>query len=483
VSRTTHLVAGVDGTLGRAVDRVVCSHHRRRLRRVGWEQALDGAPGGWADGYAPPRTGNRLEVLVDGAKALPRMAAEMERARSHVHVAGWFFSPEFTLTRSSHPTVLRNLLAELAERVDVRVLAWAGAPLPLFRPTRRQVGAMRDELRRGSRIRCALDGHERPMHCHHEKTIVVDDRLAFVGGIDLTLDAGDRFDSSTHPPRAELGWHDATTVIEGPAAADVADHFRLRWRETTGERLEAAVPAPAEGDLELQIARTVPNGVYRALPRGEFGILDSYLRALRSAQRLIYLENQFLWSQEIVEVLVAKLRDPPADDFRLLVVLPARPNNGADETRGQLSTLVAADDGAGRFLACTLYAHAGALCDPVYVHAKIGIVDDRWLTVGSANLNEHSLFNDTEMNVVCHDPALARATRLRLWSEHLELPQTELESAPAELVDRRWRPVAREQLERRQAGRPLTRRVVELPGVSRHSKRLLGPIDGLFVDG
>jgi PLD-like domain len=69
-----------------------------------------------------------------------------------------------------------------------------------------------------------------------------------------------------------------------------------------------------------------------------------------------------------------------------------------------------------RFLACTLYARAGSLVDPVYVHAKVGIVDDRWLTVGSANLNEHSLFNDTEMNVVTHDPGLARATRLRLWA-------------------------------------------------------------------
>ena len=473
----------VDRSLGRALDRAVSAHHRRRLRRVGWEHALDGGAGGWADGWAPPRPGNRLEVLVDGAEALPRMVAELERARSHVHLAGWYFSPEFALTRGPRPTVLRNLLAEMAERVDVRVLAWAGAPLPLFRPSRRQVRAMRDELRRGSRIRCELDCHERPMHCHHEKTIIIDDRLAFVGGIDLTHEAGDRFDSSAHPPRAELGWHDATTVIEGPSAADVAGHFRLRWHEATGEFLEPAAPVAADGGVELQIARTVPNGIYRALPRGEFGILDSYLRALRSAERLIYLENQFLWSQEIVEVLVGKLRNPPADDFRLLVVLPARPNNGADQTRGQLSTLVAADDGAGRVLACTLYAHAGGLVDPVYVHAKVGIVDDRWLTVGSANLNEHSLFNDTEMNVVTHDPGLARATRLRLWAEHLEAPPGELEAAPAELVDRRWRPVAREQLERRRAGRPLTHRVVELPGVSRHSKRLLGPVDGLFVDG
>src|SRR6478609_10515989 len=100
-----------------------------------------------------------------------------------------------------------------------------------------------------------------------------------------------------------------------------------------------------------------------------------------------------------------------------------------------LACLIEADDDAGRVLACTLYARAEQHTDPVYIHAKIAIVDDEWFTLGSANLNEHSLFNDTEMNVVTHDPGLARATRLRLWGEHLETPPRELEAAPAELVD------------------------------------------------
>ena len=90
-------------------------------------------------------------------------------------------------------------------------------------------------------------------------------------------------------------------------------------------------------------------------------------------------------------------------------MLPSRPNNGADDTRGQLGVLVEADDGAGRFLACTLYAPGDGDAQKVYVHAKIGIVDDRWLTLGSANLNEHSLFNDTEVNVVVNDEGLATA--------------------------------------------------------------------------
>ena len=140
-------------------------------------------------------------------------------------------------------------------------------------------------------------------------------------------------------------------------------------------------------------------------------------------------------------------------------------------------------DGAGRVVACTVYARAGAFSDPVYVHAKVGIVDDAWLTIGSANLNEHSLFNDTELNLVSHDPALARETRLRLWAEHLERPVEELRGDPLELVERLWKPISEEQLERRKAGQPLTHRLVRLPNLSRRSARALGPLSGLLVDG
>ena len=166
----------------------------------------------------------------------------------------------------------------------------------------------------------------------------------------------------------------------------------------------------------------------------------------------------------------------------LLVVLPAKPNNGNDDTRGQLGVLVDADGEADRFLACTLYQGGGG-ARPVYVHAKIGIVDDAWLTIGSANLNEHSLFNDTEMNIVTQDPALASATRLRLWSNHLDAPIDEIARDPTEVIESRWRPLAEAQLERRRGGRPLTHRLVWLPHVSRRTEALRGPINGLFVDG
>jgi phosphatidylserine/phosphatidylglycerophosphate/cardiolipin synthase-like enzyme len=481
--RGRDLAGAAERLVGDEVTAAMLAHHRRRLARVGWEHALDAPGGGWADADPPPREGNSLEVLIDGASALPAIAEELLAAESHVRIAGWFFTPSFALIRDREMPVLRDLLAEVAERVDVRVLSWAGPPLPLFRPAREHVRRMRDRMTGDSKARVALDAKERPMHCHHEKTVVIDDRVAFVGGIDLTSDDGDRYDSSAHPARAAFGWHDVATRIEGPAVADVARHFDMRWSEVTGEPSAAPEPAAPAGEVDLQVVRTVPERIYDAVPNGDFSILESYIRALRGAERLVYLENQFLWSPEVAAVLTDKLRNPPSDDFRLLALLPAHPNSGADDTRGVLGELVEADAGAGRVLATTILARSGPRADQIYVHAKVAIVDDTWLTVGSANLNEHSLFNDTEMNVVTHDADLARATRLRLWSEHLERPVDEIDGDPAEVIDEIWRPVAEEQLARREAGSPLTHRLVRLPNLSRRSSRLLGPVSGLFVDG
>src|ERR1700733_11164765 len=281
----------IDGWTGRAVDRAVGAHHRIRLKRVGRLDQLAPPTDGslWAAGDPPPRAGNSLELLIDGEQALPRIAEALEGARSHVHIAGWHVTPQFGLTRDPHAARLRDLLAELAERVEVRVLLWGGSPLPLFTPDRAAVRKVREELIRDSRVRCELDVHERPMHCHHEKLVIVDDEVAFVGGIDLTSLGGDRFDSSDHLMRGRLGWHDASSRVSGPAVADVAAHFAARWREVTGEQVpQTPSPAPT-GDVELQVVRTVPEKVYDFLPQGDFRIVEAYTRALRSARKLVYL--------------------------------------------------------------------------------------------------------------------------------------------------------------------------------------------------
>ena len=479
------LLSRFDSVVGSGIEVAVRGKHRWRLARLGWGRALVPKDDGlWAAGEPPPRDGCSLEVLIDGAEAFRSIAREIEGAREFVHIAGWHVAPHFELERDGQSSVLGQLLAEAAERLEVRVLVWAGSPVRAFHPTRAEVRESVRMLTRRTRIRCESDPREHPFHCHHEKAVVVDGRVAFVGGIDITDFGGDRYDTSAHPARRRQGWHDVATRLRGPAVADVNDHFALRWREVTGEQVQQPQAPPPAGKHEVQVVRTVAEGMYESLPSGDFRILESYVRAISSAERFIYLENQFLWAPEIVRLLVDKLRHPPCDGFQIVVLLPAKANNGQDDTSGQLGVLVDADAGAERFLAVTTRSLSGRRDDPLYVHAKVGIVDDRWLTVGSANLNAHSLLNDTEMNVVTTDPELVRATRVRLWAEHLQIEaETIAREEPRAVVTERWRPIATEQLRRKQAGEPASHRLIALPGVSRRSRRLLGPLVGLVDDG
>jgi phosphatidylserine/phosphatidylglycerophosphate/cardiolipin synthase-like enzyme len=434
------------------------------------------------------REGNDVAIHIDGSEALPAMQHAMLGARSHIYLANWFLTPDFRLVRGSlsdpsddGPTI-RELLGELSERVDVRVLLWSGPPVPWSPLGRPEIKRTRDELTRGTKVRCLLDHRQRPLHAHHEKILVVDDEVAFVGGIDHTDLRGDRFDSAEHALRDGVGWHDMAAELRGPAAADVAAHFRLRWEGVSGENLPSVRPGDEAGSNAVQVVATIPQGIYPSVPRGVYRILEAYRRALSSARHLIYIENQFLWSPEIVEVLRQKLLAPPEDDFRVLLLLPAKAATGTDDTAGQLGALMEADRD-NRLFASTVYSRAGAESRAVYVHAKLAIVDDRWLTVGSANLNDHSLFNDTEVNLAVYDHQIAKSTRERLWAEHLELPVSAVSGHPTAVIDDLWIPRAEEQFQLRAAGQPMTHRLAKLPHMSRRSERLRGPLQNLFLDG
>ncbi len=465
------VVSGLDAQVGNAIEGAMTRHHERRLRRVGWARALRGDDAAWA-AQPPPRDGNRMQVHIDGLSALPAIAAAVRAARTSVHVAGWTLDPDFELERDPAVVTVRELLADAAQRVDVRVLVWAGAPVPIMQPSRAKARDLMDRLVRGTRIHGAVDPRNRPMHCHHEKLVIVDGTLAFVGGIDLTALAGDRLDGWPHDRNTTLGWHDAAARLEGPAVADVCAHFAMRWQATTGEVLAAPGPIPTAGDSRVQVIRTVPDGTYKALPHGDFSILETYLSAFRRARRLIYIENQFLWSAEVVAVLQRKLQHPPTDAFRLCIVLPRHPNNGNDDTRGQLAVLQSADL-QHRLLVGTI-GPLGRQRPPVYVHAKIATVDDSWLTIGSANLNEHSLFNDTEVNLVTDDANVARDVREQLWSEHLNVDCRGVD--PLHVVETSMRASL-------SARPPFITPLRPLPAVSRRSARMLGPLKGLLVDG
>ena len=128
--------------------------------------------------------------------------------------------------------------------------------------------------------------------------------------------------------------------------ADIATHFNLRWREVTSETLPAPAKVGPAGDTELQIVRTVPERIYKALPNGDFGILEVIRAGVRWRQALHLSQNQFLWSPEIAAILRDKIEHPPSDDFRILLLLPSRPNTGADDTRGVLGELLEATPNA-----------------------------------------------------------------------------------------------------------------------------------------
>ncbi len=171
---------------------------------------------------------DRVDVLVDGAVALPRIATAIRAAERSVDLTGSLFSPEFELARGDDRQALSELLRETAGRgVEVRLLAWAGAPLPLFRPGRRQVEAVMADLADGARLRVATDRRERPLHCHHEKLVIIDGRQAFVGGIDLTR---------TSPATGST----AAAIRSGTATAGTTPPFWPRgrssgiWTSTSG---------------------------------------------------------------------------------------------------------------------------------------------------------------------------------------------------------------------------------------------------------
>ena len=264
--------------LGDGVEAAVQLKHRRRMTRLGWERLYQPTtPGLFAEGDPPPRDGCELEVLIDGAEALPVMAEAIANAKHFVHVTGWHLEPAFVMRRGHPEAAIGVLLAEMAERVDVRVLVWSGAPIPLFHPSRSEVKQALANLTQNTRIRAHGDPREHPFHCHHEKTIIIDGRARV------------RRRNRPHRQRRRSlrrrssHWRDAGSAgttsppaLRGPAVADVNDHFRMRWRELTGEDIPETPPPPARRQLHRAGRAHGAEEMYDALPRGEFRIFESY---------------------------------------------------------------------------------------------------------------------------------------------------------------------------------------------------------------
>jgi phosphatidylserine/phosphatidylglycerophosphate/cardiolipin synthase-like enzyme len=296
---------------------------------------------------------------------------------------------------------------------------------------------------------------------HHQKLVVVrhpahpDRDVAYVGGIDLCHGRGDGPEHGGDPQAVPMSpayghrppWHDLQLAIRGPAVGDVEAVFRERWSDPTPvtrnpffrladalrrdddrpDPLPPQLPDPPRcGRYPVQLLRTYPyrgRRGYPFAPLGERSVARGYGKALRRVRRLIYVEDQYLWSAEVAGPFAEALASQP--ELRMVAVLPLLPDQpgrlaDAAEAVGRgaaLSVLQAA--GGDRFAG---YGLENADGTPIYVHAKVCVLDDTWLTVGSDNCNLRSWTHDSELccAVVDEDGGLARPLRLALMREHLD---------------------------------------------------------------
>ncbi len=437
--------------------------HRRRSSLTGPEfdrqQNLKplGGPWGndtrWYGSDYPPRQHNSLHALPHGDEYFADLLDVLASARQRVTIAGWCLTPLMSLQHDGprSPSVLVDVLRELSSHADVFVLLWAGAPA-LFEPNLHYTKQVRETLREDApRVRCELDHRAQFSHDHHQKAVTVDGQIAFVGGMDLSTFQGDRWDTDEHHLRFGPNWHDVQMRLQGEVVRDVEENFCQRWNDVTGEELQTLPSAPLDPAWQTpaQIVRTVPRGFYRFAEHGEYGIRHSILAAICTAERFIYLENQYIWAPEVVEALCDAMNRTRSQPFRIVLLLPARAYTGRYDNDQHVRELRSSDAGRGMFEAYTSYAYGPALGRtgysylPVYVHAKVGIVDDEWVSVGSANLNQRGLATDTEMNVQAVDHTVARELRVRLWAEHLGMKREDVEAAdPIDLIDHQWKDVA-----------------------------------------
>jgi len=392
----------------------------------------------------------RVACLVDAEAYFEAVADAIVGARRQILMIGWDFHSRVRLRRTAEPDGLPDELAarldavvERREDLHVHLLGWDFAMLYAFE--REALPLFRLGLRTRPHVHFRLDGRHPVGASHHQKLVVIDDALAFVGGFDLTSNRWDtrehraRDDRRVDPGFSEYApFHDVQLAVDGEAARALGDLARDRWRRATDQRLDPPEvlhdpwPAALETDfvdIEVGIARTDPNadGAH-----GEGGIREVealHLESIRAARRTIYIENQYLTASRIGDALAERLGE--ADGPEILIVVPYRCSGWLEETTmGTLRAhLLARLRDADRY--DRLRVFHPVLPEPggarLNVHSKVMVVDDRLLRVGSANLSNRSMGLDSECDLAIEardDRTREAIARFRddLLAEHLGVP-------------------------------------------------------------
>ena len=416
----------------------------------------------------PVRAGNFARALIDGEPAFRRICEAVDAARKSVWLTIAFLYPDF---RMPDGRSLFDVLDDAAARgIDVRAIFWRTHRMDSIHfhgnPEDRALLAAR-----GSKFLARWDRAAKH-YCQHQKSWLIDagtaHETAFVGGINLD---GASVSAPGHDEAGRPHIHDVYLELRGPSASDVHHNFVQRWNEASERHREdgawpdpsgqgylvfpAAISARA-GEAIVQIQRTVRAGHYTdaapapgavpfAVHEGEFSVFEQYVAAIDAARHVIYIEDQYIASPDIVEHLHAAL----VRGVDVVYLVPADPEPQVKAARKRESAKpffekLAALGAHEKFMLAGIAAH-----DDIYVHAKIALVDDCWATIGSCNIASQSFFCDTELNAAIWDSGFVRGLRTELLREHLGADTSAMTDREAFAL---YRVIARENAARRTRG-------------------------------
>jgi phospholipase D1/2 len=395
----------------------------------------------------------RASLIVDAADYFHHARKAMLSAEAQILMIGWDFDTRILLDDADDeaPQTLGSFITWMAEHrphVSVQILRWDwGATKLLARGTTifRLINWARTP-----QVRFKLDGAHPKGASHHQKIVVIDDKLAFCGGIDMTAtrwDTREHRDKDERRKRPTTGrqyrpWHDATMAVDGAAARGLGELARERWTTAGGDPLPTpdvkGDPWPDEleahfRDVDVAIART--RGAHKKMPEVR-EIEALFVDMVARTRRYFYAENQFFASRVIGEAIAKRLEEPDGPEF--VIVNPRVVEGWVEEevmspARAKLLQALRKSDRHGRLRVYTPVTKDGR---DIYVHSKITIVDGELLRVGSANLNNRSMGLDSECDLLIDASRTANAgaaeaieTRLHdLLAEHLGVEAREVET-------------------------------------------------------